>query len=168
MELSSQKIAPFLWFDDRAEEAATFYASLFEGSRVNAVTHYHDAGPGEAGSVMTVSFSLAGQHFIALNGGPDYTFTPAVSFMVSCESQEELDRLWDALCAGGGEPMQCGWLRDRFGLSWQIVPRVLGDMLTADDARSQRVMEAVFGMVKLDIAALEAAYAGTATSISGG
>jgi predicted 3-demethylubiquinone-9 3-methyltransferase (glyoxalase superfamily) len=153
-----QKITPFLWFDGRAEEAANFYTSIFKHSKIVDVMRYGEAGPGAKGSVMAVNFELEGQRFSALNGGPHYQFTPAISFFVSCETQEEVDELWEKLLAGG-EPNQCGWLRDKFGVSWQIVPSVLGRMLTdKDPAKSKRVMEAMLKMVKLDIAALERAY----------
>ena len=153
-----QKITPFLWFDDGAEEAVNFYVSLFPDSRIVSLTHYGDAGPGPRGRVMTATFELAGQRFIALNGGPQFRFTEAVSFLVNCETQAELDALWSKLLQGG-QPQQCGWLKDRFGLSWQIVPTVLGEMLRdPDPERSKRVMEAMLRMVKLDIQALRRAY----------
>jgi predicted 3-demethylubiquinone-9 3-methyltransferase (glyoxalase superfamily) len=142
-----KSITPFLWFDDQAEDAARFYASIFPGSSI------------ESTSPMSTTFVLAGQRFIALNGGPLFTFTPAVSFFVSVETQEEVDRLWDALLAGGGEPSKCGWLEDKYGLSWQIVPTALGEMLNDDnDAKSDAVMQAMLQMVKLDIAGLRRAY----------
>jgi predicted 3-demethylubiquinone-9 3-methyltransferase (glyoxalase superfamily) len=153
-----QKITPFLWFDDAAEEAVNFYVSLFPDSRIVSLTRYGDAGPGPKGRVMTATFELAGQRFIALNGGPQFRFTEAVSFLVNCETQAELDALWSKLLQGG-QPQQCGWLKDRFGLSWQIVPTVLGEMLRdPDPERSKRVMEAMLGMVRLDIQALRQAY----------
>jgi predicted 3-demethylubiquinone-9 3-methyltransferase (glyoxalase superfamily) len=152
-----QKITPFLWFDTEAEEAAAFYTSLFEGSRVGAVSRYGEGSPGEPGRVMTVEFELAGQTYVALNGGPEFPFTEAVSLQVSCEDQAEVDRLWDALTEGGAES-QCGWLKDRYGLSWQIVPTRLHELLgDPDPGRSQRAMQAMLGMKKLDVAALEAA-----------
>jgi predicted 3-demethylubiquinone-9 3-methyltransferase (glyoxalase superfamily) len=142
------KITPFLWFDGQAEEAARFYTSIFKNSKITGV------------SPMSATFQLDGQDFIALNGGPQYRFTEAVSFFVSCETQEEIDYFWDQLSAGGTE-QQCGWLKDRFGLSWQIVPPILGAMLGDDDpAKSQRVMQAMMQMVKLDIRRLKDAYAG--------
>lgn len=155
-----QRITPFLWFDHQAEEAANFYTSIFENSRVTAVTRYGEAGPGPKGTVMTVAFQLAGQPFVALNGGPVFKFTEAISFVVNCEAQEEVDELWVKLSEGGTE-VQCGWLKDRYGLSWQIVPTVLPEMLQDKDAeRSQRVMKAMFQMKKIDIAGLEQAYQG--------
>lgn len=157
----TQKITPFLWFDTQAEPAASFYTSLFPDGRIVRITRYGEAGPGAAGQVMTVEFELAGQRFIALNGGPLFEFNEAVSFSIECESQEEVDRLWEQLTAEGGTPGQCGWLKDRFGLSWQVNPRVLGEMLAAPDrAAARRAMEAMLGMTKIDIAALKAAFAG--------
>jgi predicted 3-demethylubiquinone-9 3-methyltransferase (glyoxalase superfamily) len=154
-----QKIIPNLWFDTEAEEAADFYTSIFEDSRVAKVLRYGEAGPRPAGMVMTVTFQLEGQEFTALNGGPEFTFNEAISLLVSCESQEEVDDLWDKLSAGGEEG-PCGWLKDRFGVSWQIVPAALDDMLQDEDAdRANRVMKAMLQMGKLDIAALEKAYA---------
>ncbi|WEY39331.1 VOC family protein [Paraburkholderia sp. SUR17] len=156
-----QKIAPFLWFNGQAEEAANLYTSIFRNSRITEIQRYGEAGPGETGSVMSVSFELEGQAFIALNGGPAFTFSPAISFFVHCETQDEVDALWTKLGEGGGEPRQCGWISDRFGVTWQIVPTVLGRMLRDKDAgKSKRVMQAMLKMVKLDIAALEAAYEG--------
>ncbi|HZT87752.1 MAG TPA: VOC family protein [Stellaceae bacterium] len=152
-----QKIRPFLWFDKEAEEAANFYTSVFPNSRIVEVSRYTGAGPGPDGSVTTVTFVLDGQEFIALNGGPHFRFNEAISFFVSCDSQEEVDLLWQALSADGRG--QCGWVKDRFGVSWQIVPRVLGEMLhDKDPERSRRVMQAMLRMEKLDIAALTAAY----------
>lgn len=154
------KITPFLWFDAAAEQAAEFYVSLFEGSRILHVARYGEAGPGPAGSAMMVTFELAGQRLLALNGGPAFTFNEAVSFFVDCEDQAEVDRLWAALTAGGQE-QQCGWLKDRYGLSWQIVPRALMEMLgDADAARARRVTEAMLKMVKIDIEGLRRAYEG--------
>jgi len=156
-----QKIRPFLWFDKEAEEATNFYISVFKNSRVLEVARYGAAGPGPAGSVMTVTFVLDGQEFIALNGGPHFRFTEAVSLFVTCEDQAEVDYFWDKLMAGGGQPVECGWLKDRFGLSWQVVPAGLMTMLhDPDAARSERVMRAMLQMVKLDIAALQRAYDG--------
>ena len=155
-----QKITPFLWFDGKAEEAMNFYMSIFENSKVVNVSRYGEAGPGPKGSVMTAMFELCGQSFVALNGGPQYRFTPAVSFFVNCETQDEVDRYWDALVAGGA-PVQCGWLTDKYGLSWQIVPTALPAMLQDKNAeRSRRVMQAMFKMIKLDIAELQRAYDG--------
>ncbi|CAM2191775.1 PhnB protein [Paraburkholderia kururiensis] len=156
-----QKIAPFLWFNGQAEEAANLYTSIFRNSRITEIQRYGEAGPGETGSVMSVSFELEGQAFIALNGGPAFTFSPAISFFVHCETQDEVDALWTKLGEDGGEPRQCGWISDRFGVTWQIVPTALGRMLRDKDAgKSKRVMQAMLKMVKLDIAALEAAYEG--------
>jgi len=160
MSNTLQKITPFLWFDHQAEEAARFYTSLFKNSRIEAVTRYGDAGPGPKGSVMTVSFELDGQTFVALNGGPAYKFTEAVSFVVNCETQQEVDEMWEKLSSGGAE-IQCGWLKDKYGLCWQIVPTVFFEMIKDQDAeRTQRVMRAMFQMKKFDIAGLEAAYRG--------
>jgi predicted 3-demethylubiquinone-9 3-methyltransferase (glyoxalase superfamily) len=156
-----QKIAPCLWFDGNAEEAAQFYISVFSDSRIATTMHYSDAGPGPQGDVLAVTFEIEGQEFMALNGGPQFPFTPAISLFVHCGSQEEIDSLWAKLCADGGSPWQCGWLRDRFGVSWQIVPGVLGDMLRdPDSAKASRAMKAMMSMVKLDIAALEKAFRG--------
>ncbi|MEV1247414.1 VOC family protein [Nonomuraea sp. NPDC050022] len=152
-----QKITTFLWFDNQAEEAAAFYTSLFEDSRILEVQRYGDAGPGPAGTAMTVSFELAGQRFVALNGGPEFAFTEAISLYVDCASQEEVDELWAKLTEGGSES-QCGWLKDRWGLSWQIVPKVLPELLgNPDPAKAQQVMKAMLGMRKIDIKALEEA-----------
>ncbi|MFE9536305.1 VOC family protein [Streptomyces sp. NPDC006691] len=150
----TQKITPFLWFDSQAEEAANHYVSIFGGdSRVGSVTHYAAASPGETGSVMTVEFELAGQKFTALNGGPQFTFSEAISLSVGCSDQEEIDRFWTHL-AEGGEEGPCGWLKDKYGLSWQIVPTELPELLGQDAEKSERVMAAVMGMKKLDIQAL--------------
>jgi predicted 3-demethylubiquinone-9 3-methyltransferase (glyoxalase superfamily) len=152
-----QKLVTCLWFDTEGQEAAEFYTSLFPGSRITDVSHYGEAGPREAGTVMTVSFELNGQKFLALNGGPDFKFTEAVSFQVLCENQEEVDRYWNAL-GEGGEHGPCGWLKDRFGLSWQVVPTRLPELLgDPDRERAQRVMTAMMKMRKLEIAELEAA-----------
>lgn len=157
-----QKITPFLWFNGQAEEAANLYTSLIKNSKLGNIARYGEAGPGPKGSAMSVTFQLDGQEFIALNGGPQFTFTPAVSFLVSCETQEEVDRLWEKLSEGGRKD-RCGWLQDKFGLSWQIVPTVLGKMLHDKDAeKSKRVMQAMLQMRKLDIAGLERAYNGEA------
>jgi predicted 3-demethylubiquinone-9 3-methyltransferase (glyoxalase superfamily) len=154
-----QKITTNLWFDTEAEEAANFYTSIFDDSRVVRVMRYGEAGPRPAGMVLTVTFELEGQEFTALNGGPEFKFTEAISLLVNCESQEEVDELWARLSAGGEEG-PCGWLKDKFGLSWQIVPTVLDEMLQDEDAdRANRVMEAMLQMSKIDIAALEKAYA---------
>ena len=158
---AKQKITPFLWFDHQAEEAASFYVSLFEGSRVVTVSRYGEGGPGPKGSAMVVEFELAGQRYQALNGGPVFKFTEAISLSVSCDSQAEVDRLWEKLTANGGQESQCGWLKDRFGLSWQIVPnRFLELMQDPDPKKSGAVMAAMMKMKKFDIAALERAHAG--------
>jgi predicted 3-demethylubiquinone-9 3-methyltransferase (glyoxalase superfamily) len=155
-----QKIRPCLWFDDRAEEAAEFYTSIFGDPAVSDVTRYGPAGPLPEGTVMTVTFDLAGQEFIALNGGPEYSFTPAISLFVRCEDQAEVDRLWTALTDGGEESM-CGWLVDRFGISWQIVPDRLGELLSdPDPERARRAMAAMLTMRKIDVRAMEDAAAG--------
>ena len=152
-----QRITPFLWFNDNAEEAMNFYLSIFNDSKCVSVSRYGEAGPGPKGSVMTAAFQLAGQNFIALNGGPRYTFTPAVSFVVNCETQQEVDNFWEKLSAGGRED-QCGWLQDKYGLSWQIVPTTLIQMLQDKDAaRAKRVMQAMLQMKKIDIAQLKRA-----------
>lgn len=155
-----QKITPFLWYDSQAEEAANFYVRVFPNSKVNKVVRYGETGPGPAGSAMTVQFQLDGQSFTALNGGPIFKFTEAVSFVVHCQTQEEVDRYWQQLSVGGAES-QCGWLKDKFGLSWQIVPGVLPELLSdPDPAKSGRVMQALMTMKKLDIAALKRAGGG--------
>ena len=155
-----QKIAPCLWFDGNAEEAARFYTSVFSESRIATTLHYTDAGPGRKGDVLAITFEIEGQEFMALNGGPQYHFTPAISLLVHCASQEEVDRYWEKLC-DGGTPVQCGWLTDRFGVSWQIAPDKLLTMIRdPDGAKASRVMQAMMKMVKLDIAELERAYRG--------
>jgi len=155
-----QKIHPFLWFDTQAEEAMNFYCSIFKDSKVGKVQRYGEAGPGPKGSVMTASFELEGQQFTALNGGPHFKFTEAISFVVDCKSQEEVDELWSKLTAGG-QPSHCGWLKDKFGLSWQIVPTALMELLSDPDrAKSKRVMEAMLKMSKIDIAKLKEAAQG--------
>jgi predicted 3-demethylubiquinone-9 3-methyltransferase (glyoxalase superfamily) len=156
-----QKITPFLWFDHQAEEAANFYVSLFHNSKILGISRYGAEGPGPEGSVMTVSFELNGQEYIALNGGPRFKFTEAVSFVINCDSQEEIDRYWTKLTADGGEESRCGWLTDRYGLSWQVVPRKIRDwMLSANPQAAQRVMAVVGPMRKLDMAAMERAFEG--------
>ena len=156
-----QKISPFLWFDDQAEEAVNFYTSIFKNSKISNVTRYGEVGPGPKDSVMTVAFRLEGQEFMALNGGPHFKFTEAISFVVKCKTQEEVDDLWEKLSEGGGEKIQCGWLKDKYGVSWQIVPTILGEMISdPDPAKSQRVMEAMLKMKKIDIEGLRKAYAG--------
>jgi predicted 3-demethylubiquinone-9 3-methyltransferase (glyoxalase superfamily) len=153
-----QKITPFLWFDDQAEEAVNLYTSIFKNSKILDISHYSEAGPGLEGSVMTVNFQIEGQDFIALNGGPNYNFTEAISFQVDCEDQAEVDRLWDKLSAGGEEG-PCGWLKDKYGLSWQIVPKVLFELISdPDPEKSQRVTQAMLQMGKIDIEGLRRAY----------
>ncbi len=155
-----QKITPFLWFDGKAEEAANFYTSIFNNSKILSLSRYGEAGPWPKGTVMTVTFQLEGQKFIALNGGPHYTFSPAISFFVDCETQAEVDELWEKLSAGGSD-MQCGWLKDKFGLSWQIIPRALMELMQdKDPAKSQRVFKAMLQMAKIDIEGLKRAYRG--------
>jgi predicted 3-demethylubiquinone-9 3-methyltransferase (glyoxalase superfamily) len=156
---TDQKITPFLWFDGQAEEAANFYASIFDNSRILDVARYGEVGPGKKGSVMTVSFELEGQKFVGLNGGPHYKFTPAISFYISCRTQEEVDYFWERLLESGGKPSQCGWLSDRFGVSWQVVPDALIEYLQDEDReKAQRVMQAMLQMVKIDINKLKEAY----------
>jgi predicted 3-demethylubiquinone-9 3-methyltransferase (glyoxalase superfamily) len=153
-----QTISPFLWFDGKAEEAANFYISIFKNSKLGSIMRYGDAGPGPMGSVMSVTFEFDGQEFIALNGGPVFTFTPAITFFVKCETQNEVDNYWTKLSAGG-ETQRCGWLTDKYGVTWQIVPTVLGELLQDKDAeKSKRVMNAMLQMNKLDIAGLKRAY----------
>jgi len=155
-----QKISPFLWFNDQAEQVVNFYVSLFKDARITSIARYQEDSPGPVGSVMTMGFSLFGQEFVALNGGPVYQFNPAISFVVHCQDQVEVDHYWDAL-SNGGQTMQCGWLTDRFGVTWQIVPdalfRLLGD---PDPGRAYRANQAMLKMIKLDIAALERAADG--------
>ena len=157
-----QKITPFLWFDNNAEEAVNFYVSIFKNSKIGSIARYGEAGAEvsgrQKGTVMTVTFQLDGQEFVALNGGPIFNFSPAISFVVNCETQEEVDRLWERL-SEGGEREQCGWLKDKYGVSWQVVPTVLGEMLQGRDAeRSERVMKAMLQMNKIDIEGLKKAY----------
>ena len=157
MKTSLQKITPFLWFDRQAEEAARFYVSVFKGGKILRVARYPQGGPGPAGSVMTVKFRLLGEEFAALNGGPVYKITPAVSFVVHCRTQREVDHYWNRLSAGG-KKIQCGWLEDKFGVSWQIVPTAFFELIEGRDAaRTQRVFQAMLGMIKLDIKKLRAA-----------
>jgi predicted 3-demethylubiquinone-9 3-methyltransferase (glyoxalase superfamily) len=156
-----KNITPFLWFDNEAEEAMNFYISVFPDSKVLSVTHYGAANPGQEGSVMTANFEINGQQFTALNGGPQYKFTEAVSFVVNCETQEEVDNYWEKLTADGGQPGPCGWLKDKYGLSWQIVPVELLQMIgDKDAARAQRAMQAMLKMGKLDLNVLKQAYNG--------
>ena len=155
-----QKITPFLWFDGKAEEAVNFYVSIFKNSRIVSVTRFGKAGPGKEGSVMSATFQLEGQEFFALNGGPQFSFTPAISFFVNCETQAEVDELWEKL-SEGGKKERCGWLKDKYGLSWQIIPSVLGKLLhDPDAAKANRVMQAMLQMDKLDINRLQQAYDG--------
>jgi len=155
-----QKITPFLWFDNQAEEAMKFYTSIFKHSKVGRVSRYGDAGPGPKGTIMSATFELDGQEFMALNGGPHFKFSPAISFYVNCETQQEVDELWAKLSAGG-KPERCGWLTDKFGLSWQIIPSILGELLhDTDPEESQRVMKAMLQMDKIDIEGLKQARAG--------
>jgi predicted 3-demethylubiquinone-9 3-methyltransferase (glyoxalase superfamily) len=153
-----QNITPFLWFDGKAEEAVNLYVSIFKNSKVVKVTRCGEAGPGPKGTVMSATFQLDGQEFIALNGGPQFTFTPAISFLVNCETQQEVDELWEKLSAGG-EKGRCGWLKDKYGLSWQIIPSVLGKLMQDKDAeKAKRVMQAMMQMDKIDINRLQQAY----------
>ena len=153
-----QKITPFLWFNNNAEEAVNHYISIFKNSKILSVMRYGDAGPGPKGTVMGISFELDGQEFKALNGGPQFTFSPAISFFVNCETQQEVDDYWEKLSAGGKQ-IQCGWLQDRYGVSWQIVPTILGQLLQDKDReKSKRVMQAMLKMIKLDIQGLTQAY----------
>lgn len=152
-----QKITPFLWFDNNAEEALNFYTTIFKNSKIKKVTRYGDAGPGPKGQVMTAEFQLQGQEFVALNGGPQFKFTEAISFVVNCKTQDEVDEYWEKL-SEGGEKSRCGWLKDKFGLSWQVVPTALAKLLKDSDAeKSKKVMEAMMKMDKLDIKTLKQA-----------
>jgi predicted 3-demethylubiquinone-9 3-methyltransferase (glyoxalase superfamily) len=156
-----QRIKTFLWYDDNAEEAVKFYVSLFKNSKILEVARYSDVGPGRKGSVMTIEFQLEGQRFIALNGGPHFKFNEAISLAVDCDTQKEIDRLWSKLTSGGGQESQCGWLKDKFGLSWQINPSVAGKMFADKDPKKvNRAMQAMLQMKKMDIAALKRAFAG--------
>jgi len=155
-----QKISPFLWFDTQAEEAATFYVSIFKNSKILKVSRYEEAGPGPAGTVMVVNFQLEGQEFTALNGGPLFKFTEAISFAINCQTQEEVDYFWNKLTAHGGQESQCGWLKGQYGLSWQVVPTILHELLgDTDQKKAQRVMQAMLQMKKIDIPALKRAFA---------
>lgn len=155
-------ITPNLWFDDDAEEAANYYCSIFPNSRITAISRYTEVGPGPEGSVVTVSFELDGQPYTGINGGPVFSFDEAVSFLINCKDQAEIDHYWDRLIADGGTPSQCGWLKDRFGLSWQVAPADWEDLLQSDDTEAvNRAMTAMLGMSKLDLAALQAAFDGT-------
>jgi predicted 3-demethylubiquinone-9 3-methyltransferase (glyoxalase superfamily) len=155
-----QKLTPCLWFDDNAEEVVKFYKSVFKKCKINQVTRYPKGSPGPAGKVMTISFRLLGQDFVALNGGPVFKFTEAVSFMVNCKTQREVDHYWNKLTRNGGKPSQCGWLEDKFGLSWQIVPEGMLEIYRAGGERAERVMQAMLKMSKLDINVLRAAAKG--------
>jgi predicted 3-demethylubiquinone-9 3-methyltransferase (glyoxalase superfamily) len=153
-----QNIIPFLWFDDKAEEAMNFYVSVFKNSKVGRITRYGEGGPGPKGTVMSVTFQLDGQEFYALNGGPQFTFTPAISFFVNCETQPEVDELWEKLSAGGKKD-RCGWLKDKYGLSWQIIPSILGKLLQDNNpGKAKRVMQAMLQMDKIDIQRLQQAH----------
>ncbi|MGH9899176.1 MAG: VOC family protein [Pyrinomonadaceae bacterium] len=153
-----QKITPFLWFDNQAEEAMNFYVSIFNNSKIVSVSRYGEAGPGPKGTIMSATFQLDGQEFIALNAGPQFKFTEAISFFVNCETQQEIDMMWEKL-SEGGEKGRCGWLKDKYGLSWQVVPPILGEMLQdKDPGRSKRVMEAMLKMDKIEIKSLKQAY----------
>src|SRR5438270_1812102 len=153
-----QKITPFLWYDTQAEEAANFYVSIFKNAKVLGLTRYGEAGPGPKGSVLTAAFELEGEKFTALNGGPQFKFTEAISFVVNCETQEEVDYYWEKLTADGGAESQCGWLKDKYGLSWQVVPTILPELLQEKDPeKSNRIVQALMQMKKLDIAALKRA-----------
>ena len=155
-----QKLTPFLWFDNQAEEAADFYVAIFKNSKIVSIDRYGDAGPGPKGTVMIATFQIDGQEFVALNGGPRFKFTEAISFVVNCETQEEVDYFWEKLSAGG-EKSRCGWLKDKFGLSWQVVPTILDKLMRAKDAvKGQRVMQAMLQMDKIDIKTLKQAYEG--------
>jgi predicted 3-demethylubiquinone-9 3-methyltransferase (glyoxalase superfamily) len=159
-ESSMDKITPFLWYDGKAEEAANLYVSIFKNSKRVKVRRNGDGGPGPKGSVMGVDFELEGRSFIAFNGGPHFTFNPAISLFVNCDTQQEVDELWDKLVAGG-KPVQCGWLTDKFGVSWQIIPKALGEMMNdPDPAKSSRVVQAMMKMIKIDVAGLTKAYNG--------
>ena len=163
-----QKITPFLWFDGNAEEAANFYISIFKNSKMGKISRYGDAGPGPKGSVMSVTFQLEDQEFFALNGGPQFKFTPAISLFVNCETQQEVDDLWEKLSAGGRTD-RCGWLQDKFGLSWQIIPTVLGQLLgDKDPQRAKRAMQAMLQMTKIDIDKLQQAAAEANSAASAG
>ena len=151
----TQKITPFLWFDNNAEEAMNFYVSVFNNSKISTVTRYGDAGPGPKGSVLTAAFELEGQKFVALNGGPRFKFSEAISFVINCETQNEIDYFWGKLTSDGGQESMCGWLKDKFGLSWQVVPAEIGSLLTGE--KSNQVMQAIMQMKKLDLGVLRQA-----------
>jgi predicted 3-demethylubiquinone-9 3-methyltransferase (glyoxalase superfamily) len=154
-----KKITPFLWFDNNADEAVKFYTSVFKNSKLINVSHYGDAGPGPKGTIMTATIELEGQRLILLNGGPIFKFTEAISFSISCKDQDEVDYYWDKLIDGGGQPSQCGWLKDKFGLSWQVVPEILGELIGGNDPRrANNAVQAMLKMSKLDIRKLKEAY----------
>ncbi len=154
-----QKITPFLWFDDNAEEAIQFYTSIFKNSKIDQISRYGETGPGQKGKMMAGTFEMEGLQVMALNGGPHFKFNESISFLVDCKNQEEVDYYWERLLAGGGQESQCGWLKDKFGLSWQIVPTALGEMMSDKNAaKAKAVTEAMLKMVKLDIKGLQAAY----------
>ena len=158
-----QKITPYLWFDGQAEEAANYYTAIFDNSRILDVQRYGEGGPGPEGTAMVVTFELEGQQFIALNGGPEFHFTEAISFYVSCQTQDEVDALWERLTADGGQPGQCGWLKDKYGLSWQIIPTALSELLSDPDREgASRAMKAMLSMSKIEIQGLRDAYDGRA------
>jgi predicted 3-demethylubiquinone-9 3-methyltransferase (glyoxalase superfamily) len=160
-KINTQKITPCLWFDKNAKEAAEFYTSVFKDSSMGDISYYGKNAPLPEGTVLTVTFQLFGQKFMALNGGPEFTFSEAISFVVNCETQEEIDEYWGKLLAGG-KPQQCGWLKDKYGLSWQIVPAILDEMMSdKNPEKSDRVMQAILKMIKLDIATLKKAYEGS-------
>ncbi len=159
---TQQKITTFLWFDNQAEEAMNFYVSTFKNSRVLSCSHYGEGMPQPKGTVLVGTFELDGQQFQALNGGPQFKFTEAISLSVACDSQQEIDELWEKLTANGGQESQCGWLKDKYGLSWQIVPRQIGEWLTGNPEKANRVLQAIMPMKKLDMKKLEDAYNGTA------
>ena len=153
------KLATFLWFEDRAEEAANFYVSIFKNSMITSGSHSGDESPSDIDPAMSITFELEGQEFIALNGGPLYSFSPATSFLIKCETQQEVDHYWDSLSAAGGEQQQCGWLKDKYGITWQVVPNILGELLSGEDpAKAKRVLDAMLQMKKLEIAELMQAY----------
>jgi predicted 3-demethylubiquinone-9 3-methyltransferase (glyoxalase superfamily) len=157
---NNEKITTCLWFDHQAEAAANFYCSIFKNSKIGKIARYGDSGPGRKGDVMVATFELDGREFMGLNGGPKFKFTEAVSLVVHCEDQAEIDYCWEKLTADGGEESQCGWLKDKFGLSWQIVPSIIGELMTGDPAKANRVMQAVMPMKKLDIQKMKDAYDG--------
>jgi predicted 3-demethylubiquinone-9 3-methyltransferase (glyoxalase superfamily) len=166
MVRTTPSISTFLWFERNAEVAAEFYTALFPNSRLTKIARWGEGGPAPKGSVMTVAFELAGHPLTAINGGPHYKLTPAVSLVVSCDTQDEIDRYWDALLADGGKPSRCGWLEDRFGLSWQVIPSSIGELLTdADPAKAGRVGQALMTMQKLDLAALQRAHRGEPAAV---